>query len=157
MIALGIDPGSNYTGWGVIEVHGRQMKCLGAGRICLGKYDHGERLVLIYDGINSIVEQYRPEIAALETVFVHKNVQSALKLGQARGAAFLAMAKNNLSPIEISPRLVKKTVTGYGGMEKEGVSKMVKYMLGLQETLSTDATDALAIAISASIHHGSLV
>lgn len=157
MIVFGIDPGSNFTGWGVIEVKGRAMKCIAAGRICLGQKPYGEKLVLIYDGITSIVEQYQPEVVGIETVFVHKNVQSALKLGQARGAALLAVAKQGLMPKEVSPRLVKKTVTGHGGTEKNGVAKMVKYLLGVQETLSEDAADALAIAICASIHHESIV
>lgn len=155
MIVMGVDPGSNYTGWGVIEVQGRSMRCLAAGRICLGQKPYSERLVLIYDGLVSIVEQYRPEVAAIETVFVHKNVQSALKLGQARGAAVLALAKMGVMPQEISPKLVKKTVAGHGNVDKEGVSKMVRYLLGVKEELSVDASDALAIAISASIHEGS--
>jgi|AntRauTorckE5430_2_1112549.scaffolds.fasta_scaffold00045_29 crossover junction endodeoxyribonuclease RuvC len=157
MIVLGIDPGSNYTGWGVIEVENRKMRSLGAGRISVGQHEFGKRLVLIYDGITSIVKQYNPQVAAIETVFVHKNVQSALKLGHARGAALVAVEKLGLSPIEISPRLVKKTVCGHGGMDKKGVEKMVKYLLGVQEALSTDAADALAIAISASVLHGSKV
>lgn len=157
MIVMGVDPGSVYTGFGVISINGGQMSCLTAGRLSVKDLDHGKRLVLIYDGITSIVEEYHPTIAAIETVFVSKNVQSALKLGQARGAALLAMAKKGLTPHEVSPRLVKKTITGFGGAEKSGVMKMVRQLLGVQGVLSEDAADALAIAICASICNRSLV
>lgn len=150
MIILGIDPGSRYTGWGVIRFVQGELRCLAAGRICLGDRAHGERLVLIYDGIHSIVSQYQPSVVAIESVFVNKNVQSALKLGQARGVALVACAKSGLEPIEISPRLVKKTVAGYGAMGKTGVAEMVKRLLRVEEDLSVDASDALAIAIAAS-------
>lgn len=157
MIAIGIDPGSRYTGWGIVEVQGRQMRCVEAGRICLPDTDHAERLVLIFEGISSIVAEYQPEVAGIESVFVQKNVRSALMLGQARGAAIVALAKNGLMPYEISPRLVKKTVTGSGAMEKKGVAMMVMRLLGMKQAVSLDASDALAIAISTTVLHGKIV
>lgn len=157
MIAIGIDPGSRYTGWGIVETNQRSMCCVAAGRIALPSVDHAQRLVLIFEGIESIVREYQPAIAAIETVFVNKNARSALVLGQARGAAIVALAKHNLMPYEISPRLVKKTVSGSGAMEKEGVALMVMKLLGMKEKVSLDASDALAIAISSVILHGEKV
>lgn len=152
MILLGVDPGSRYTGWGVIKVVDRRMSCVSAGRIALTDKEHAKRLVLIYDGISSIVQEFQPDAAAIESVFVQKNVQSALKLGQARGVAMAACAQHGLVPYEISPRTVKQCVTGYGATGKVGVGDMVQRLLGMQQSLSVDAFDALAIAISASMH-----
>ena len=152
MILLGIDPGSRYTGWGVIQVLNRKMSCVSAGRITLTDSEHCKRLVLIYDGISSIVQEFKPSVAAIESVFVQKNVQSALKLGQARGAAMVACAKHGLVPYEISPRSVKQCVTGSGAAGKDGVGQMVQRLLGVDQSLSVDAFHALAIAISASMH-----
>jgi crossover junction endodeoxyribonuclease RuvC len=126
------------------------MRYIAAGRLSVGDIPHEKRLVLIYDGIVDIVSRYGPETAAIESVFVSKNVQSALKLGQARGVAMLALAKADLILLEVAPRLVKKTVTGYGGAGKMQVGGMVSRLLNCQESLSEDAADALAIAISAS-------
>ena len=150
MIILGIDPGSRYTGWGVIKVEGNRLVYLKAGRLVLGDIVHAERLVLIYDGLADIVSAYEPEIVAIECVFVSKNAQSALKLGQARGAAMLAAAKQGKQLIEVEPRLVKKIVTGYGAAGKMSVGDMVSRLLSCKASLSVDAADALAIAISAS-------
>jgi crossover junction endodeoxyribonuclease RuvC len=150
VIILGIDPGSRYTGWGVISIVGNRMQLVAADRVVLGDRPHEERLVLIYDAVRDIVTQYQPDLVAVETVFVSKNVQSALKLGQARGVAIVAAAKFGLPLVEVSPRLVKKVVTGYGGASKMGVGDMVARLLSTQQPLSEDAADALAIAISAS-------
>lgn len=150
MVILGIDPGSRYTGWGVIEVAGSKMVYKAAGRLSLGEISHAERLVLIYDGLGDIVTKYKPELVAIECVFVSKNVQSALKLGQARGAAMLAAAKQGLKLVEVEPRLVKKVVTGSGASGKVQVGDMVSRLLSYKGELSVDASDALAIAISAS-------
>jgi len=150
VIILGIDPGSRYTGWGVIEASGSRLKFLGANRLVLGDGDHDKRLVLIYDQISDIVSTYKPDIAILESVFVSKNVQSALKLGQARGASMVAIARQGVPITEVSPRAVKKTVTGYGGATKMNVGDMVSRLLSVNVQLSVDAWDALAIAISGS-------
>ena len=150
MVILGIDPGSRYTGWGVIRVEGNRMVCIDAGRLSLGNSEHAQRLVLIYDGLVDIVSKYKPDVVAIECVFVSKNVQSALKLGQARGAAMLAAAKLGNEIIEVEPRLVKKIVTGYGAAGKMNVGDMVCRLLSYKGVLSVDAADALAIAISAS-------
>ena len=150
MIILGIDPGSRYTGWGVISVTGNRMQFIAANRVVLGDIPHEERLVLIYDAIRDIVMKYQPDLVSVESVFVSKNAQSALKLGQARGAAIVAIAKQGVPLVEVSPRLVKKTVTGYGGATKMSVGDMVGRLLATQQSLSVDAADALAVAISAS-------
>ena len=152
MILLGIDPGSRYTGWGVVRLSERKLSCVSAGRLSLTDKEHSKRLVLIYDGILSILQEFKPDVAAIESVFVQKNVQSALKLGQARGAAMVACGKYGITPQEISPRTVKQCVTGYGGSGKSGVGDMVQRLLGMNQVLSVDAFDALAIAISASMH-----
>lgn len=150
MIILGIDPGSRYTGWGVLEVQGSRLRYIDAGRLVLGDGVHEERLVLIFDQLSHIVSQHQPQVAVIESVFVSKNVQSALKLGQARGACMVAIAKYGIPLFEVSPRLVKKTVTGYGGATKMAIGDMVSRLLSIPNTLSVDAADALAIAISGS-------
>ncbi|MEC7030878.1 MAG: crossover junction endodeoxyribonuclease RuvC [Pseudomonadota bacterium] len=150
MVILGIDPGSRYTGWGVIRVLGNRMQFIAANRVVLGQIAHEKRLVLIYEAITDIVKMYQPDIVAIESVFVSKNVQSALKLGQARGAAIVAATRPGAEIVEVSPRLVKKVVTGYGGATKMNVGDMVARLLSIQNKLSVDAADALAIAISAS-------
>ena len=148
MIILGIDPGSRYTGWGVVKAEPSRMVCLAAGRLSITQVDHSKRLVLIYQGLSDILSQHQPTYAGIEGVFVHKNAQSALKLGQARGVAMLACAHYGLEPHEISPRSVKQCVTGSGAATKDHVSMMVKRLLQIQQDLSVDATDALAIAVS---------
>ncbi len=150
MVILGIDPGSKYTGWGLIRVLGNQMQLIAADRVSLGDLAHEKRLVLIYDSILDIVTKHQPDMVAIESIFVSKNAQSALKLGQARGAAIVAAMRCDAKFVEVSARQVKKMVTGYGGATKINVGDMVARLLSTQVTLSVDAADALAIAISAS-------
>ena len=152
MVILGIDPGSRYTGWGVIRVEGNRMEGLGADRLSLGNSEHAQRLVLIYDGLVDIVSEYKPDIVAIECVFVSKNVQSALKLGQARGIALLVPAEFGLFVGEYPPNLVKKTVVGSGHATKEQVQMMVQTLLRDCDVTSADAADALAIAICHAQH-----
>lgn len=106
-----------------------------------------ERLEKIFEGIIQIVGEYAPDMAAIEKIFVHKNVASALKLGQARGAAMVAIAKKGLTIAEYTPRQVKKTVVGYGGAEKAQIQYIVKTVLKLSDLPPVDAADALAVAL----------
>jgi crossover junction endodeoxyribonuclease RuvC len=145
---IGIDPGSRVTGYGVIDsVHG-QLQFVACGVI---KTDTNQSLSLrlneIFEGINEVVQLHNPAIAAVEDVFMAANPRSALKLGQARGAAVVAATQNGLSVYDYSPRAVKQAVAGYGNAEKEQVQHMVQVLLGLSRSPSSDAADALAVAI----------
>jgi crossover junction endodeoxyribonuclease RuvC len=146
-IILGIDPGSRITGFGVIESTGNKQRYIASGSIRVIKKTFGEQLKQIYDDIAELISLYHPEEAAIEQVFVHINVNSALKLGQARGAAIVAMAKDGINIAEYSARQVKQAVVGYGNAEKTQVQHMVKLLLKLQNELQSDEADALAIAI----------
>jgi crossover junction endodeoxyribonuclease RuvC len=144
---LGIDPGSRITGYGVIASNGFQYRYIASGCIKMGKQPWAERLQQIFIGIGEVINSYQPQEAAIEQVFMQKNAHSALKLGQARGAAIVAIANVGLSVAEYSARQVKQAVIGYGAGEKKQVQQMVQYLLGLSGRPSPDAADALAIAI----------
>ena len=155
-IILGIDPGSRITGFGVIHYNhqNRRLKYLACGCIrTLEKEFLSERLGLIYQGLQDIIQTYKPSVAAIEQVFLKQNVLSALKLGHARGAAMTACAVYNLHVAEYSPRAVKQAVVGYGGAEKIQVQTMIMDLLQLDHKPSTDASDALAVAICHSFHY----
>lgn len=147
MIILGIDPGSITTGFGVIRQERDKQHYVVSGCIKIGNKPWAERLLQIYQDLTEIVRTYVPEQAAIEQVFVNKNVASALKLGHARGAAMLAIANVGINIAEYSPRKIKQTIVGHGGAEKIQVQHMVKALLGLHSIPRTDAADALAIAI----------
>ena len=115
MRILGIDPGSVVTGYGVIDLQGRQTSYVTSGCIRVGKKSFPERLHVIFEDLSALITEYQPTIVAIEQVFVHKNVASALKLGQARGVAIVAAARQGLLVAEYAPRLIKKAVVGYGG------------------------------------------
>ena len=144
---LGLDPGSRVTGFGVLDVEGRQISYVASGAIRASSDDFTLRLHEIYQGVAQVMAQYRPGEVAIEKVFVHVNPDSALKLGQARGAAICATFQENRSTAEYTPREVKLAVTGSGAADKPQVAQMVKTLLGLQGRLQTDAADALAIAL----------
>jgi crossover junction endodeoxyribonuclease RuvC len=146
-IILGIDPGSQITGYGVIRSDGQKHVYIASGAIIVRTKTMPVRLVEIFRAISTIIAQYAPQQAAIEQVFMAKNANSALKLGQARGAAIVAMAQQNLPIHEYSARSVKQAVVGYGGAAKEQVQQMVKLLLGLNQIPQPDAADALAIAI----------
>ena len=143
-VIIGIDPGSRCTGYGVIRVEGSQHLYLASGYLDLTKYLVAERLRQIFLGLQEIIQQYRPEEAAIEQIFMHDNPNSALKLGQARGAAIVAL---NMPLAEYSARQVKKSVVGHGAAQKEQVQYMVQRLLNLKETLQADVADALAVAL----------
>lgn len=147
-IILGIDPGSRLTGYGVIRQTGRQLTYLGSGCIRTGVDDLPSRLKRIYAGVSEIILQFQPDVFAIEQVFMAKNADSALKLGQARGAAIVAAVNNQLPVFEYAARLVKQSVVGTGAADKKQVQHMVKMLLKLPASPQADAADALAIAIT---------
>lgn len=153
MIILGIDPGSRVTGFGVIEIKGNHRHYLSSGSIKTKGELLSDKLYQIYEGLCTIIQKYTPNQVAIEKVFLNKNVDSALKLGHARGAAFIAVAHNKLSLSEYSPRLIKKTVVGYGGADKHQIQQMIKILLCLSDVPQRDAADALAIAMCHASHH----
>jgi crossover junction endodeoxyribonuclease RuvC len=148
-IVLGIDPGTNLMGYGVIGSLGNQFHLISMGAIQLGKYEnHAMKLRAIFERITGIIESYHPDEVALEAPFFGKNVQSMLKLGRAQGVAMAAALNRNVPICEYAPKRVKQAVTGNGNASKEQVAAMVKNLLHLKETPSSyDATDATAVAL----------
>jgi crossover junction endodeoxyribonuclease RuvC len=147
-IILGIDPGSIVTGWGLIEIEGNRLCQVAHGTIGVSAaLGQAARLSQIYRGIHDIVQQYQPVAVSLEKVFFSRNVQSALKLGQARGMALLAAAQNQIDVSEYSAAEIKVAVVGYGRATKEQVQRMVTALLCLRGAMRADAADALAAAI----------
>ncbi len=144
---LGIDPGSRITGYGIIESKGAGHAHCDSGCIRLPSTGFPERLRLIFETLTDIIDTYRPEEVAIEQVFVNRNPGSALKLGQARGAAICAAVTSGLRVAEYSPREVKLAVVGGGGADKVQVQHMVKLLLGLDAMPSPDAADALGVAL----------
>ena len=147
-IILGIDPGSRITGYGIIRQTGRQLSYLGSGCIRTVVDDMPGRLKLIYAGVSEIITQFQPDFFAIESVFMAKNADSALKLGQARGAAIVAAVNQDLPVFEYAARQVKQTVVGTGAAEKSQVQHMVRSILKLPANPQADAADALAIAMT---------
>ena len=150
---LGIDPGSRITGYGIIETLGNQIRYIAAGVIKTKGDDLGQRLFMIADGMRNIIADHQPHCCAIEQVFVGINVQSALKLGQARGAALTAAGQFALDIFEYSPRSMKQSVCGYGAATKQQIGTMVAMLLPrAPKKLSVDAADALGIAITHAHH-----
>jgi crossover junction endodeoxyribonuclease RuvC len=147
MKILGIDPGSRITGYGIIETDGKRNSYVAGGCVRMNSPLLAQRLTTIYKGIEEIIQQFNPDEVAIEKVFMNKNADSALKLGQARGAAICAVANNGLSVAEYSPNRIKQCVVGKGHAEKQQVQHMIRILLRLTATPSTDAADALATAI----------
>lgn len=144
---LGIDPGSLITGYGIIDTTGNHSKHIDNGIIRVDGKDIAEKLRIIYEGIAQLINEYHPQELSIEKVFMHKNADSALKLGQARGAAITAGATHNLDVFEYTANQVKQSTVGKGHAAKEQVQHMVKILLNLPEVPFTDAADALAIAL----------
>ena len=149
MRILGIDPGSGSTGYGLIDTDGSQHKLVLFGAIkTISSRPFHERLLKIYEDLSEILQREKADIMAIEEVFHSTNVQSALKLGHARGVALLVAAKQGLSVFEYSPLEIKSAVVGYGRAEKSQIQSMVRFLLGLSEIPAPDhAADALAVAI----------
>ena len=147
-IILGIDPGSLVTGWGLVEVESNQLHCRSHGTIVASaSLSLAERLSQIYRGLQEIIELHHPNAISLEKVFFSRNVQSALKLGQARGVALLAAAEHQIGVAEYSAAEIKVAVVGYGRATKDQVQKMVGALLRVRGAMRADAADALAAAI----------
>lgn len=148
MVILGIDPGSRITGYGVIRKEGNRLIHIDNGALFTDSAaDFPGRLKRIFEGLSEIIARYNPQVCAVEDLFFSNNVQSALKLGQARGAAIVACVNAGLPVFEYTALQVKQSVVGHGKAEKTQVQQMVKILLGLPEIAQADASDALAVAI----------
>ena len=149
MRAIGIDPGTAITGWGVVEQDGNDLVMVANGvvRTAAGT-PLPNRLQIIYNELTEIITQWQPETSAIEELFFSKNAKTALAVGHGRGAAMLALANADLSITEYKPLEVKQAVTGHGGADKLQIQHMVKLLLSLDDIPKPDdAADALAIAI----------
>ena len=148
MIILGIDPGTQHTGYGIVKKAGREILHVDNGVISpKAKLSLAEKLSHIYSELKKVIAEYKPDQVAIEEVFVSKNVRSALILGHARGVAMLAASEAGLPVHEYSTREIKSALVGYGNAEKHQVAEMAKRLLKLPEVASNDASDALAAAI----------
>lgn len=156
-IILGIDPGSRITGYGVIKQLGAKFEYLGSGCIRMQGDELASRLHQIYNGVSEIINQFQPTTFAIEQVFMAKNPDSALKLGQARGAAIVAATNMQLPVAEYSARQIKQSVVGKGNADKTQVQHMVTHILKLSATPQADAADALAVALCHSHTQQSLI
>ncbi len=144
---LGIDPGSRLTGFGIVELKAGRAQWIDSGCIRTEGDNLPQRLQMIFQGITEIISLYHPEEVAIENIFMHRNADSALKLGQARGAAISSVVMQNLPVFEYTPTQIKQAVVGRGHAAKEQVQHMMKVLLRLDQTPQADAADALAVAI----------
>lgn len=144
---IGIDPGSRITGYGVIHSVKSEYTHIASGCIQMKTSALSGRLGEIFAGIQAIMLEFKPDEACIEQVFFHRNVNAALKLGQARGAAIVAASQYAIPVSEYSARQIKQSVVGYGAAKKEQVQHMVRYLLKLNQPLQADAADALACAL----------
>ena len=160
MIILGVDPGSRLLGYGLVEKNGNQIKVVDHGTIELYHKEYKNipvdettpsRLKEIHLRLSEVIQQYRPQVVAVEKVFFAKNAISALKLGQARGVVLLTAAIHDLEIYEYSVTEVKSMITGHGRSDKEQVAKMLNLMLGARDFATADASDALALAVAHAI------
>ncbi len=151
MRAIGIDPGTAITGWGVVEQEfgGQDLDTVAYGVITTpADMPFPKRLKVIYDELTEIIAQYQPETSAVEMLFFSRNTTTALSVGHGRGVAMLALANADLPIAEYKPLEIKQAIVGYGGADKGQVQRMVKLLLNLDETPKPDdAADALAVAI----------
>ena len=154
---LGIDPGSRVTGFGVIDLHGRQQTYVASGCIKTPpKAVLSERIAVLFEHITEVIDTYQPTVSAIEQVFVNVNPAATLMLGQARGACVAALVHGKLPVHEYTALQVKQAVVGQGQAAKEQVQHMVVQMLRLNGTPSTDAADALAVAITHALRNHNL-
>ena len=157
MKVLGIDPGSQTLGWGIVQGSGLKYQGIAYGTVKSSpRQAFSKRLLKIYKGIEEVITRFEPDVISVEEAFYAKNVKVALKLGQVRGVILLLGEKSGLEIAEYSPRLIKQTVVGYGNAEKHQVQEMVRLLLKLRKNPEPyDAADALAIAIT-HFHHAGL-
>ena len=160
MIILGVDPGSRLLGYGLVEKTGNRIRVVDHGTIQLYHKEYKDipvdettpsRLKEIHIKLSEVIQQYRPQVMAVEKVFFAKNAVSALKLGQARGVVLLTAAVHDLEIHEYSVTEVKSVITGHGRADKEQVAKMLTLMIGAQDFATADASDALALAVAHAI------
>jgi crossover junction endodeoxyribonuclease RuvC len=156
MRILGIDPGSETLGWGIIEGEGQKYALVEYGTIKSSpRIQFSKRLLKAVEGIEKIIDEFQPDVLSIEEAFFAVNVNVALKLGQVRGAVLVVAERAGLEIGEYSPRLIKQTVVGYGNAEKHQVQEMVRLLLKLQKVPEPhDAADALAVAICHFHHAG---
>lgn len=149
MLIIGLDPSLSCTGWGIVARSGNRLSHVANGQIKTDpKASLAQRLVTLDAGLAEVIAAHRPEAGAVEEVFVNKNPQSTLKLGQARGVCLLALARAGLPVAEYATRLVKKAIVGTGGAEKAQVQAMLGVLLPGVKLAGADAADALAVAIA---------
>ena len=149
MILIGLDPGLQTTGWGVIEAQGNRLRHIANGAVKSRATDAlADRLLALHDGLMTVIAAHAPDGAAVEEVFVNTNPQSTLKLGQARGVVLLVAARSGLPVAEYATRLVKKAVVGVGNADKRQIRAMVERLLPGCKVAGEDAADALAVAIT---------
>lgn len=156
-LILGIDPGSRITGYGVVQDTGRGFTYIASGCIRTQEGALPARLQQIYQGIKSVIQEYQPVTMGIEQVFMARNADSALKLGQARGAAIVAGVEQALEVCEYTAKQVKQALVGGGGANKQQVQMMVMHLLQLVQKPQIDASDALAVAICHAHHRQSLM
>ncbi|TNF35949.1 MAG: crossover junction endodeoxyribonuclease RuvC [Gammaproteobacteria bacterium] len=156
-LILGIDPGSRVTGFGIIETRGNALRYVTSGCIRIADESFPERLNTIYHDLGEVIEQHAPQVMAVEQVFMARNAASALKLGQARGAAIVAGVSRGLPVHEYSARQIKQAAVGMGAATKAQVQHMVMTLLRLPSAPAEDAADALAAAICHAHTSASLV
>lgn len=148
-IILGVDPSLRGTGFGVIRIRDRQPAALGFGCIhCPATWDRSRCLAQILTTLQQVIREHHPTTCAIEGLFFAQNLQTALIMGEARGAALAAVAEAGLEVFEHAPRRVKQAIVGYGAAQKSAVAKMVQRMLRLEELPQADAADALALALA---------
>ena len=147
-LILGVDPGTNHTGYGLVLSRGQSLQLVAQGRFSpSAAWPLPRRLAHIHQGLAELIQGHRPPAVAVEDIFYAKNVRSSLKLGHVRGVVLLAAAQGGAEVFEYAPRLVKNTVAGYGQADKAQVAHMVGELLNFHEPLAADAADALAVAI----------
>ncbi len=148
-IILGIDPGTQIMGYGVIRTQGKKPEVVALGVVEINKYeDHYQKLSIIFEKVNSLIEQYHPSVVAIEAPFFGKNIQSMLKLGRAQGAAIIAAMQHKIPLVEYAPRKIKLSIAGKGNASKEEVARMLEYQLKFKlDEKYFDASDGLATAL----------
>jgi crossover junction endodeoxyribonuclease RuvC len=149
MIALGVDPGTRQLGWGIVRREANRMRHVAHGVIRTNTaHALARRLATIDVELAQVIEQYRPAVGSVESLFFHKDAQAAAKLGHARGVVLLALARAGVEVVEFAPAQVKRVVTGRGRADKTQVAWMIRAMLSLDDPPPSDAADALALAVT---------
>lgn len=156
-LLLGIDPGLQHTGWGVVESHQNRLTYIACGTLHSNASQPLEqRLLALHDGLQNVIARYQPCEAAMEETFVNKNAMTSLKLGQARGALLLTVSLAGLPVSEYAATVIKKSVVGAGRADKGQVEQMIRYILPGASVESADAADALAVAVCHANHRSTI-